>query len=72
MTLTWYRLDSENRAIVTVHGNDIWTDVHSSGVGLLAGKAGETTAHNLGKTLLRLAVVGQQKGREGGPSLTAR
>lgn len=61
-----------NRVTSTVHDDDIWMVVHRSGVGLLAGKSGETTASSLGKTLLRLAVAGQQKGRKGGPKLTAR
>lgn len=58
--------------VATFNGEDIWGVVHQSGVGLLAGRVGELTAHNLGKTLLRLAVAGQESGRTGGSNLTAR
>lgn len=58
--------------IATFKGDDIWSLVHSSGVGLLSGKGGKTSVKNLAKTLLRLAVAGQESGRAGGPTLTAR
>lgn len=58
--------------VATFKGEDIWGVVHQSGVGLLAGRVGELTAYNLGKTLLRLAVAGQESGRAGGSNLTAR
>lgn len=58
--------------VATFNGDDIWEVVHHSGVSLLAGKVGEMTAHNLGKTLLRLAVAGQDSGRVAGAKLTAR
>lgn len=54
------------------NGEDIWSLVHSSGAGLLAGPVGKMTSHNLAKTLLRLAAAGQESGRAGGPTLTAR
>lgn len=62
--------------VATYKGKDIWSLVHNSGgAGLLAGKEGEMNAHNLSNlsgTLLRLAVAGQESGRAGGPTLTAR
>lgn len=54
------------------NGEDIWSLVHSSGAGLLAGPVGKMTSHNLSKTLLRLAAAGQESRRTGGPTLTAR
>ncbi|CAM9296089.1 unnamed protein product, partial [Hapterophycus canaliculatus] len=54
------------------NGEDIWSLVHSSGAGLLAGPVGKMTSHNLSRTLLRLAAAGQESGRNGGATLTAR
>lgn len=56
----------------TFDGEDIWSLVHRGGVGLLSDSVGEGITHDLSKTLLRLAVAGQQGGRDGGPKLTAR
>lgn len=58
--------------VATFDGEDIWSLVHRGGVGLLADSVGKGIAHDLSKTLLRLAVAGQQSGRARGPALTAR
>ena len=66
------RFHAGENMVATYNGEDIWGVVHQSGLGLLAGRVGELTAYNLGKTLLRLAVAGQEGGRVGGSKLTAR
>lgn len=63
---------AEDKIAATFNGEDIWSLVHRGGVGLLADTVGKGIAHDLSKTLLRLAVAGQQAGRAGGPTLTAR
>lgn len=61
-----------DKMIATFNGDDLWSLVHTSGVGLLSGSVGKMNVKNLAKTLLRLAAAGQESGRTGGPTLTAR